>query len=142
VTDRQTDGRTELRWLRRTESRSAFACNKSESFRALELRTTSIMRLSTRLYGRQCPRSSFHCQETDSPRQCMAFLRAQPSTANIPSVGSLGNSSLQQQHSTTEQMHMYQQPSALNTLLFLNCGFCSTNLLFLSYSMLGKVPKS
>jgi len=70
---------------------------ESEHWRQyIQLYNTSIIRLSTRLYGRQCPRSSFHCHETDSARHCTWPLRTQPSMANIPSVGSLGSSSLQQ----------------------------------------------
>lgn len=88
-----------------------------------EWRWTSIIRLSTRLYGRQCPRSSFHCHDTVSPRHCTAPLRALPSTANIPSVGSLGNSSLKQQFLASKQFQsfIYIKPiyivNLLNTLV-------------------------
>jgi len=85
--------------------------------------TTSIIRLSTRLYGRQCPRSSFHCHETDSPRHCTTPLRTQPSTANIPSVGSLGSSSLQQQFTASKQLHPASQlPHVLPSTTFLTTG--------------------
>jgi len=88
-----------------------------------QLFTTSIIRLSTRLYGRQCPRSSFHCHETDSPRHCTMPLRTQPSTANIPSVGSLGSSSLQQQFTASKQLHPASQlPLVLPSTTLLTTG--------------------